>query len=59
MLCASCQKELKEGQDVIGVQEGIIGPRGFVQLEERLLLCSIDCMKSYFADNGSYVERIP
>ncbi len=59
MRCASCQQDLKEGQDIIGVQEGVVGARGFVPLEEMLILCSKECLTSYFADSSGYVERVP
>ena len=59
MLCASCQRNLTEGMDVLGVQEGVVGPRGFVPLEEILLLCSEECLRTYFADPSGDVERVP
>ena len=59
MQCASCQKDLEDGMDVIGVQEGIIGSRGFVALDEMLLFCSVSCLRNYFADPKGYVERVP
>ena len=59
MQCASCQKDLEEGIDVIGVQQGIIGTRGFVPLEEHLLFCSKECLRNYFSDPTGYVERLP
>ncbi len=59
MRCASCQQDLKEGMDVIGVQEGIMGARGFVALEEMLMLCSVECLRSYFSDAKGYVQRVP
>ncbi len=59
MQCASCQQDLKEGMDVIGVQEGIIGSRGFVPLEEMLMLCSVECLRNYFSDPKGYVQRVP
>lgn len=36
------------GKDVLGVQEGVIGPRGFVPLEDMLFFCSDDCSRDYF-----------
>ena len=59
MRCASCQKDLEEGTDVIGVREGVIGNRDFVPLEESLLLCSKECLRNYFSNSKGYVERIP
>lgn len=59
MRCASCQKDVTEGMDVMGVQEGVMGPRGFVPLEEMLILCSKECLRTYFADPSDYVQRVP
>ena len=59
MRCASCQRNLEEGMDVLGFQNGIIGSRGFVPLEDAILFCSKECLRSYFADSKGYVERVP
>ena len=59
MQCASCQEHLKEGTDALGVQEGIIGSRGFVPLEEHVLVCSKNCLRAYFSNNNNDVTRVP
>lgn len=59
MRCASCERDLKEGTDVIGVQDGIIGSRGFVPIKDMLMFCGVSCLRSYFADSRGYVERVP
>jgi len=60
--CAACRTNLEEGMDVIQVEEGIIGLRGFVSLEKPLLFCSVDCLRDYFTPSkGGYKlpRRIP
>ena len=58
--CANCQRELSMGLDVLSLQQGVVGPRGFVPLEEMTLLCNKECVRQYFSDDpwGS-VQRIP
>ena len=45
MRCAACGREFEFGADVIGMQEGVIGPRGFVPLADMELFCSEACAK--------------
>lgn len=61
MKCAHCNRELDLGTDVIGIQEGVIGPRGFVQLEDMQLFCSEQCAKDYIdpVDITKLPRRIP
>lgn len=42
--CEMCRRLLHLGVDVIGMQAGVIGPRGFVPLEEMSLFCSDACL---------------
>ena len=56
--CLKCQCELLEGRDVVEVQEGVVGVRGFIPLEKILTFCSIECLKEYFTGERSY-ERLP
>lgn len=41
--CKKCGRALTMGEDVIGRQQGVIGPRGFVPLEDMELLCADGC----------------
>ena len=62
MKCSQCKKELKEGRNVIRVQEGIIGNNGFVELDKDLVYCSLDCMMIYFAgsdEDTMMPRRVP
>lgn len=59
--CATCRKELKQGMDVLQLQEGILGIMGFVALDEPKLFCDVACLKGHFNGSKGYVlpQRIP
>lgn len=48
MNCAHCREELQYGKDVLSVEQGVIGPRGFISLEDKLFFCSEECLRDYF-----------
>jgi hypothetical protein len=59
--CANCIRELDIGVDTIRVDEGVIGMKGFIPLENTLLFCCERCLRDYF-DIGnlpSMPERFP
>ena len=41
------KKDLHLGMDIIAIQEGVLGTRGFVALEEQELVCSEDCLRDH------------
>jgi hypothetical protein len=53
MNCAQCRKELGVGSDVLSVQQGVVGTRGIVPLDEPVVLCSENCTRSYHDDGGA------
>lgn len=56
-----CQRELDLGVDAIALQHGVMGPRGFVPLEDRVFFCDEDCLEG-FATSEEIVKirrRIP
>lgn len=57
MECGYCRRTLALGRDALGLQKGVLGPRGFVPLEEMVLFCSELCLRAYF--NSSDEERVP
>jgi len=59
--CANCRRELDVGVDVIQVDEGVIGVKGFVPLEKMLLFCCERCLRDYFdlSNLPSLPPRIP
>ena len=48
MKCAHCREEIGYGKDILAVEEGVAGPRGFIPLEEKLLFCSEECLRDYY-----------
>lgn len=46
--CANCKCDLDIGHDVIKVDEGVMGVKGFVPLEKTLLFCCERCLKDYY-----------
>ncbi len=48
MQCAHCHTEIEYGKDALSVEEGVIGPRGFISLEDKLFFCSEECLRDYF-----------
>ncbi len=57
--CAQCRRELDLGADVTSVQEGVLGPRGFVELADRQLLCSATCLVTYVCNGKHEVHQLP
>jgi hypothetical protein len=45
--CAYCRASLALGTDVLALTRGVLGPRGFIPLEEPVLLCSEACLARY------------
>jgi hypothetical protein len=50
--CVNCQFELDMGRDAIGVELGVVGPRGFIPLDDKMLFCCEKCVKEYFNGNS-------
>jgi hypothetical protein len=59
--CANCVRELDMGTDVLKVDEGVIGPKGFIPLENALFFCCERCLRDYFdiGDLPSIPGRFP
>jgi len=57
--CAYCRTTLTLGLDVIAIQHGLVGPRGFIPLEEHALLCSDACLAHYIEPTEEGPRRIP
>jgi hypothetical protein len=50
--CMNCQSDLDMGRDAIGVELGVIGPRGFIPLDDKMLFCCEKCVKEYVNGNS-------
>ena len=57
--CAQCRRVLDLGADVTSVQEGVLGPRGFIKLADRQLLCSAPCLETYVCNGKHEVHERP
>lgn len=58
--CSNCNRQLEIGTDVIRADEGVIGMKGFIPLENVLFFCCERCLKEYFnGDLPNLPGRIP
>lgn len=48
--CVECRRPLTLGMDAIALQRGVIGARGHVRLQEKLV-CSDTCARAYFGNH--------
>ncbi len=55
-VCIECRRDLRQGEDVVGIGDGVIGPRGFVPLEDTRFLCTSECIRDYFCEEG--IKRV-
>lgn len=60
-LCAHCQRQIQLGEDVLALEQGVIGPRGLVPLEKSLWFCDGECAARYFGEEEvvQLPRRIP
>ena len=56
-ITARCGRNLDIGVDAIAVTEGVIGPRGFVPLDESRYFCCNDCLLIQGEDHK--IEKLP
>jgi hypothetical protein len=60
--CAACRKKFEEGEEVLDLQEAIVGINDIVPLNGRRLFCSEDCLKDCFFKTKSNIKlkrRVP
>jgi len=59
--CANCIRELHIGIDTVRVEEGVMGTKGFIPLEDALFFCCDRCLRDYFDidDLPSVPRRMP
>jgi len=55
--CAECRTLLRIGDDLMSVEEGVLGTRGLVPLERPLFFCRAKCLHDYFRDEP--IEKMP
>lgn len=47
--CQNCRRSVDYGKDCLRVSRGVLGPRGFVPLEDTMFCCE-RCLAEYHAD---------
>ena len=57
MTCVSCRRDIDLGNDVLSLERGVVGPRGFVPLGDIRLFCSESCAEEYF-DGDEPTEKV-
>ena len=57
--CEHCRHELQLGEDVIRMDNGVIGPRGFIDLGKAMFFCNEDCLKGYCEDISTPQDADP
>ena len=55
--CTRCGRNLDIGVDAITVTDGVIGPRGFVPLDEPRYFCCHDCL--LIPGDDHEIEKLP
>lgn len=48
--CDNCHQAIDFGKSLFKTEEGVLGPRGFVSLDNNRLFCSEACLSDYFED---------
>lgn len=48
--CEECRRDLGLGVDAVGLQHGVMGPRGFVVLDDPKFFCDEDCLERWLTD---------
>ncbi len=55
--CTQCRRQLDLGVDSVSMQHGVMGPRGFVALNEPRFFCDEDCLERWLTD--AEVVKLP
>ncbi len=55
--CDQCRRGLNLGVNVYRAEDGVIGPRGFVSLDQPQLFCCESCLRDFYDDVD--VLRLP
>ena len=48
--CDKCHRSIAHGESLFKTEEGVLGPRGFISLDNNRLFCSEACLSGYFDD---------
>ena len=58
-VCEQCRRELALAADVLTVEQGVIGPRGVVPLNDVRFFCCEECLSAYFGSNNKDIPKMP
>jgi len=60
-ICSNCRRKLDVGVDAIRINNGVIGIKDFVPLDETMLFCSDECIREYYdlGDLPKLQRRVP
>lgn len=57
--CAQCDRAIRLGEDAYELEQGVLGPRGFVGLAPTTLLCSEACVRGFVSGTDEKIESRP
>lgn len=57
--CGQCDRGIRLGEDAHELEQGVIGPRGFVPIAATTLLCSEACVRGFVSGTNEQIERRP
>ncbi len=57
--CTYCRKKLDIGRDAISAQNGVIGHKRFIPLDDMLIFCCDECVRQHFNGGPKVRPRIP
>lgn len=57
--CGQCDRAICLGEDAHELEQGVIGPRGFVPIAATTLLCSEACVRGFVSGTDEQIETRP
>lgn len=57
--CRQCDREMQLGEDAFELEQGVLGPRGFVPLENTVLFCSEACARGFLGGTNEEIKKLP
>jgi len=57
--CAFCQSKIEIGLNCWAAQQGVMGSKRFIPLENQTIFCSEECIHKHFNGAIRYRGRIP
>lgn len=57
--CGQCDRAIRLGEDAHELEQGVIGPRGFVPIAATTILCSEACVRGFVSGTDERIEKRP